>query len=300
MLKKIIALCLSFILVITISTGAMAADNRGSTNSAISVNGDTFELNGYVYTSTQSSGQYIITTTKDGAIIDRTTIQKGSDTIRHESFNANKAFSTNQSVVKYIKVSDIITQTPTLSSTPGQTAYAYALRSTSLGRIAYSAAYSGSGPVTRYLSFESTYVDSSPGDFKVAGDANTPVSVVVAAIVAGFKFFLPPVGLAMSIFLACAPILVGATLAKAFATTIRGTAYAHSVTATVTMAGDYRTSTHSGYVYDGKVQANGSFVYKTLYDGYYPQFIVKRDLLVANWFYDDFWSGDSHSISSWT
>ena len=258
-------------------------------NNTTRINEDSFELNGYTYTGTHTpDGQFILTSSKDGALNDRVTMQIGSDELTYETFDniANKAANVNLASahpqnIQALKVSDYITL-----AVEGSTVGTRAASAPLVGSIG-SVSYTGSAGyvVNHSISFTSSLTGSATGKtFTVSAPGGTAMTVLIAAIGAGFG------GIGAAIWAAIAAAAgagTGLLITSAFTTTIYGDLYTYSI---LGIADDGRRVTETGAQYVGQVQKNGALVPATLYTGAYPQFISKKDRGVAILFYMDFWT----------
>lgn len=93
----------------------------------------------------------------------------------------------------------------------------------------------------------------------------------------------PPAGLAASAF--------GAVGANA-SVTVSGTMTSYRLYAKDPATN--RTKSYNGARYQGTVEGD----YRTLYEEYYPQFVARKDTVVAGWLHNHFW-GNYNTPQGW-
>ena len=293
-IKKIISLVVCIAMLFTICSTAIAAEPL--TPMKIT-NENSFMVGDILYVEEKTDdGYYNLTAYKGDQILNKVTIRMGSDIMQLQIYDGISPSSANTyaSRAQTIKLSEhISTESSSINTI---TPFSSALTG-NIGSITYQVLES-SGYVYHSLNFNSKLIKSLLDQtHNINYGSGTVLSAVIAGIVAAFSYAISG-GIATAIIIAVGGSISGSILTNAINTTLIGDAYIYNLTAT-TNDGTGRSVTYGGEEYHGEVLVNGQYVYKDIYTGCYPNFINKRDMVVATTYFDAFWYSSSWDVRFW-
>ena len=298
MFKKIISILICVAMLMTINGVAFAAEDSTS-KTPVFIDDTHYMIDDVLFEELLTDdGQYMLTTSVDGKLVDRVTIELGKDEFVYETFNdVSLQNNSKESTKQILYLSDFITYNSVDSNTNMQLSSGYTKREGNLGTVLYQA-YEGGNFVYHLLSFNSVCMKESLGiETTVSGEPSIAWSVLIAALGAALGTAFP--GLAATIILAGGGAAIG-YLGSSFSIEVTGDAYKYNVTAT-TNDGTSRTSTRGGAEYYGTIlSSEGVYINnQTIYNNYYPSFKLEQDTFVAITFFQDLFSATQFSVYSW-
>lgn len=295
-MKKLIASLLSLCIMVNITSMAFALSTDNTEISKKTTDSDSIEINGYTYVKEdRQDGAFSISTYKDNALIEKIDANIGQDSFEITTFDS----SNDKTTKKQHNLSDFVTLST--ENTRANVLEANLAASSSYvynGRVRYNVlGYSINYP---YLYYYSNMYNNYYGSFVLNDGMGTAVSIVLAAITAGFGGYIE-LEIAGLILSQLGIGIVSNKISSAVSATVNGSVYQYTLKV---VDNDLNRTRY----YDGTMVSNvktvnnntGTTTTKTYYDGCYPQFISRKDTGPAITTASDFFAGFTFSVYSWS